>query len=44
MVGPTRAMLEGNAPLEVLGQLRAQLESLCLSYLQREALAGPQMQ
>jgi AcrR family transcriptional regulator len=44
MVGPTRAMLEGDAPQKMLVQLRAQLKSPCLSYLQREALADPQMQ
>jgi AcrR family transcriptional regulator len=38
MVGPTRAMLEGGAPPKMLRSLRGQLESLCLGYLQREAL------
>jgi len=38
MVGPTRAMVEGGAPPRMLRALRGQLESLCLSYLQREAL------
>lgn len=38
MAGPTRAMVEGDAPPRMLRALRGQLESLCLSYLQREAL------
>ncbi|MFZ3128305.1 MAG: TetR/AcrR family transcriptional regulator, partial [Rhodoferax sp.] len=38
MAGPTRAMVEGGAPPRMLRALRGQLESLCLSYLQREAL------
>jgi AcrR family transcriptional regulator len=38
MAGPTRAMLEGGAPPKMLRALRGQLESLCLGYLQREAL------
>ena len=38
MVGPTRSILEGGAPPKMLRALRAQLESLCLGYLEREAL------
>lgn len=38
MVGPTRAILEGGAPPKMLCVLRAQLESLCLGYLEREAV------
>lgn len=38
MAGPTRAMLEGGAPPKMLRALRGQLESLCLGYLQHEAL------
>lgn len=38
MVGPTRAILEGGAPPKMLRALRAQLESLCLGYLEREAV------
>jgi hypothetical protein len=37
-------MLEGDAPQKMLVQLKAHLKSLCLSYLQREALADPQIQ
>jgi len=37
MAGATRAMLEGGAPPKMLRALRAQLESLCLAYLVREA-------
>ncbi len=37
MVGPMRAMLEGEAPPRIRRALPAQLESLCLGYLQREA-------
>lgn len=39
MVGASRAMLEGGAPAKMLRQLRGQLESLCLGYLEREAEA-----
>lgn len=38
MAGPTRAMLEGGAPPKMLRALRGHLESLCLRYLQHEAL------
>ena len=37
MVGPTRAVLEGNAPQQTLRALRGHLVSLCLGYLEREA-------
>jgi AcrR family transcriptional regulator len=37
MVGPTSAILKGGAPPKMLCVLRAQLESLCLGYLEREA-------
>lgn len=39
MVGPMRAVLEGPAPPGLLHALPAQMVSLCLGYLQREALA-----
>lgn len=37
MVGPVGAILKGGAPPKMLRVLRAQLESLCLGYLEREA-------
>lgn len=37
VIGPTRAVLEGRAPQKMLHVLRAQLESLCLGYLEHEA-------
>tara|TARA_R110001599_G_scaffold299881_1_gene504957 strand:+ start:1220 stop:1774 length:555 start_codon:yes stop_codon:yes gene_type:complete len=37
MVGPTRTLLEGDAPPKLLRALRRQLKSLCLGYLEREA-------
>ncbi len=36
MVGTARAVLEGDAPPQLLRELRKQLVSLCLGYLQRE--------
>lgn len=41
LVGPARAMLEGDAPPKMLLALRKQLESLCLGYITREALPHP---
>jgi AcrR family transcriptional regulator len=38
LVGPTRAVLKRGAPPKMLCVLRGQLESLCLGYLDREAL------
>ncbi|MCW5644779.1 MAG: TetR/AcrR family transcriptional regulator [Rhodoferax sp.] len=37
MVGPTRTLLEGDAPPKLLRALRRQLKSVCLGYLEREA-------
>ena len=37
LVGPIRLVLEGESPALMIPQLCAQLESLCLGYLQREA-------
>jgi AcrR family transcriptional regulator len=41
LVGPTRLLLEGQAPPSMLRKLRGQLEALCLSYLESEARAKP---
>lgn len=41
MVGPTRHMLDGGAPQKILRGLRAHLQSLCLGYLDREAIRPP---
>lgn len=41
MIGPTRGVLEGQAPPKMLRVLRAQLTSLCLGYLEREAVQAP---
>ncbi|CAB3800064.1 TetR/AcrR family transcriptional regulator [Pararobbsia alpina] len=36
MAGPTRLMIEGEAPASMLRSLRRHIESLCLGYLERE--------
>lgn len=38
LVGPTRSMLEGGASQRMLRALPAQLRSLCMGYLEREAV------
>jgi len=38
MVGPTKAVLEEQAPPKLMRVLREQLTSLCLGYLQRESV------
>jgi AcrR family transcriptional regulator len=40
MVGPTRHIVDGNAPQKIMKGLRAHLVSLCLGYLEREARPG----
>jgi AcrR family transcriptional regulator len=37
MIGPMRAVIEGNAPSKVTRSLRKQIGALCLGYLEREA-------
>ena len=37
MTGPTKGILEGQAPAELMPMLHRQLVSLCLGYLEREA-------
>lgn len=37
LAGPVRSLLEGKSPQSMIRKLRAQLESLCLGYLEREA-------
>lgn len=37
MIGPTKGVLEEQAPPKLMRVLRRQLESLCLGYLEREA-------
>lgn len=37
MMGPMQPVMEGTAPVKLVRTLPAQLESLCLGYLQREA-------
>jgi AcrR family transcriptional regulator len=39
MIGPTRGMVEGQAPARLTRVLRAQLNSLCLGYLERESIS-----
>ncbi|WP_050451822.1 TetR/AcrR family transcriptional regulator [Candidatus Burkholderia verschuerenii] len=41
LVGPTRMLLEGHASPATIRKLRGQVESLCLGYLEREALPKP---
>lgn len=40
MIGPTKGVLEGQAPRKLTQMLRGQLTSLCLDYLEREVIAA----
>lgn len=37
LIGPVRLLLESKSPQSILRKFRAQLESLCLAYMEREA-------
>lgn len=42
MIGPTKGVLEEQAPPKLMRVLRTQLTSLCLGYLERESLSSKQ--